>query len=135
MLELVKVPLFVPRVRGHPQAGQSERRFDHHAVRLDHVDDHLGNQKSSLGELVGRPQPVESVRSCRLALTTPVESADVVHVGFRRPLLAPSTAEATRDHVEAKYAENKLEGVGHWVPELASEQVSTSLLGHLRTSS
>jgi pimeloyl-ACP methyl ester carboxylesterase len=51
--------------------------------------------------------------------------------GSDDPYLAPSTAVATRDYVEATYTESELGDVGHWVPELASEQVSTALLGHL----
>jgi pimeloyl-ACP methyl ester carboxylesterase len=43
-------------------------------------------------------------------------------------------AEATRDYVAAPYRFEVIEGVAHWVPELASERVSELLLEQLRTN-
>jgi pimeloyl-ACP methyl ester carboxylesterase len=54
--------------------------------------------------------------------------------GSNDPYLAPATAHATRDHAAAAYAEVELEGVGHWVPDLAAERVSHLLLEHLSGS-
>jgi pimeloyl-ACP methyl ester carboxylesterase len=51
--------------------------------------------------------------------------------GADDPYLARSTALATRSHVTARYTEAELAGVGHWVPELASEAVTALLLEHM----
>ena len=47
------------------------------------------------------------------------------------PFLDPSTAAATRGHVTGSYREAALEGIGHWVPELADELVGELLLEQL----
>jgi pimeloyl-ACP methyl ester carboxylesterase len=47
------------------------------------------------------------------------------------PFLDPSTARATRLHATGSYREAELEGVGHWVPELAAEPLAELLLEHL----
>jgi pimeloyl-ACP methyl ester carboxylesterase len=52
--------------------------------------------------------------------------------GADDPYLARSTALATRAHVKARYTEKELPGTGHWVPDLAADQVSQLLLQHLR---
>jgi pimeloyl-ACP methyl ester carboxylesterase len=51
--------------------------------------------------------------------------------GTEDPFLDPSTAAATREHVTGTYKEVALDGVGHWVPELAAETVSELLAGHI----
>ncbi len=40
------------------------------------------------------------------------------------PFLAASTASETREHVSGTFREEVLDGVGHWVPELAGKRVS-----------
>ena len=52
--------------------------------------------------------------------------------GADDPYLARSTALATRPHVRARYTEKELAGTGHWVPDLAADQVTGQLLDHLR---
>jgi len=52
--------------------------------------------------------------------------------GADDPYLARSTALATRSHAKAGYTERELPGVGHWVPDLAADQVTGLLLQHLR---
>jgi pimeloyl-ACP methyl ester carboxylesterase len=47
------------------------------------------------------------------------------------PYLAASTAEATAGHVTGRYRAAVLEGVGHWIPERASEEFSRLILEHL----
>lgn len=47
------------------------------------------------------------------------------------PALGRAGAEATADHVEGPYRFEVLEGVGHWIPELAAEQLNRLLLEHL----
>ncbi|HEV2376101.1 MAG TPA: alpha/beta hydrolase [Streptosporangiaceae bacterium] len=52
--------------------------------------------------------------------------------GSEDPYLADSTARATRDHVTGPYTEVRLDGIGHWVPELAPIQMTELLLKHLQ---
>jgi pimeloyl-ACP methyl ester carboxylesterase len=47
------------------------------------------------------------------------------------PYLAASTAEATAEHVTGPYRVEVLEGVGHWIPELAPEKFSRLIREHL----
>jgi len=54
--------------------------------------------------------------------------------GSDDPFLAQSTARATREHVTGTYTEVQLNGVGHWVPELALGQVIDLLVRHRQTS-
>jgi pimeloyl-ACP methyl ester carboxylesterase len=42
------------------------------------------------------------------------------------------TAELSRDHVDAPYRFEVIEGVSHWVPDLAGERLTELLLEHLR---
>jgi pimeloyl-ACP methyl ester carboxylesterase len=51
--------------------------------------------------------------------------------GADDPYLARSTALATRAHVAAPYTETELEGVAHWLPELAPQAVTDLLVAHL----
>jgi pimeloyl-ACP methyl ester carboxylesterase len=51
--------------------------------------------------------------------------------GSDDPYLARPTALATRDHVKAPYTETELEGVGHWLPELAPRAITELLRAHL----
>ena len=43
-------------------------------------------------------------------------------------------AEATREHVQGPYRFEVLEGVSHWVPETAPEQLSALLIRHLAST-
>lgn len=68
-------------------------------------------------------------------LTLPAASIPTLFVwGSDDPFLAQSTARATREHVTGSYTEVQLNGVGHWVPELALVQVTDLLVDHLRSS-
>jgi pimeloyl-ACP methyl ester carboxylesterase len=48
------------------------------------------------------------------------------------PYLAAVTARATRSHISGPYTELPLDGIGHWVPELAPDAVTAALLTNLR---
>jgi hypothetical protein len=48
--------------------------------------------------------------------------------------LGRAATEATRAHVEAPYRLEVLEGVPHWVPELAADRVGELLTAHVRTA-
>lgn len=50
----------------------------------------------------------------------------------RDEALCRDGAELTGEYVDAPYRFEILEGVNHWVPELAADQVNTLLLAHLR---
>ena len=47
------------------------------------------------------------------------------------PFLAEATAAATREHVSGAFREEALEGVGHWVPELAADRLTELVFEHL----
>jgi pimeloyl-ACP methyl ester carboxylesterase len=51
------------------------------------------------------------------------------------PYLAASTAEATAGHVTGRYRAAVLEGVGHWIPERAAEELSRLILEHITVPS
>jgi pimeloyl-ACP methyl ester carboxylesterase len=53
--------------------------------------------------------------------------------GSEDPYLARATAHATNEHVTGPYTELQLDGVGHWVPELARNRVTELLVDHLRS--
>ena len=53
--------------------------------------------------------------------------------GADDPYLAGATARKTRAQVKAPYTERELDGVAHWLPELAAENLTALLLAHLRT--
>lgn len=68
-------------------------------------------------------------------LTLPAAPIPTLFVwGSDDPFLAASTARATRKHVTGPYTEVQLNGVGHWVPELALERLTDLLVHHLKTS-
>ncbi len=54
--------------------------------------------------------------------------------GSDDPFLGRCTARATREHVAGTYTEVELNGVGHWVPELALGRLTDLLVHHLQTS-
>ena len=43
----------------------------------------------------------------------------------------PDAAAATADYIEASYRFESLEGVNHWVPDIAADQVSAWILEHV----
>jgi pimeloyl-ACP methyl ester carboxylesterase len=47
------------------------------------------------------------------------------------PAIGPAGAHATEQHVTGPYRFVVLEGVGHWIPELAADRFNEELLGHL----
>jgi pimeloyl-ACP methyl ester carboxylesterase len=51
--------------------------------------------------------------------------------GVDDPYLAEETAMASADHVSGELRALPLEGIGHWVPETAADEVTDLLLEHL----
>jgi pimeloyl-ACP methyl ester carboxylesterase len=47
------------------------------------------------------------------------------------PALGPAAAQATAGFVTGPYRFVVLEGVGHWIPELAADRFTPLLLDHL----
>jgi pimeloyl-ACP methyl ester carboxylesterase len=65
-------------------------------------------------------------------LTLPAATVPTLFVwGADDPYLAKSTALATRAHVTARHTQTELEGVAHWLPELAPEAVTELLAAPL----
>jgi pimeloyl-ACP methyl ester carboxylesterase len=52
--------------------------------------------------------------------------------GSADPALTRAAAEATENYVAAPYRFEILEGAGHWLPEMNSEEVGSLILEHLR---
>jgi pimeloyl-ACP methyl ester carboxylesterase len=48
--------------------------------------------------------------------------------------LGRAATEATADHVDAPYRLEVLEGVPHWIPEIASDRVAELVTAHVRTA-
>jgi pimeloyl-ACP methyl ester carboxylesterase len=45
--------------------------------------------------------------------------------------LGPTAAYATEKHVTGPYRFVVIEGVGHWIPEMAADRFNEELLSHL----
>jgi pimeloyl-ACP methyl ester carboxylesterase len=72
------------------------------------------------------------VMSGRMSAETPPCAVPTLYVwSDDDPALGPAAAHATADLVTGPYRFVVLEGVGHWIPELASERFTPLLLGHL----
>ena len=64
---------------------------------------------------------------------TPAAAMPTLYVwSDKDPALGRDAAEATAELVTGPYRFEVLEGVGHWVPELAAERFNALLLEHLR---
>ena len=50
------------------------------------------------------------------------------------PAIGPEGAYATERYVTGPYRFVVLEGVGHWIPEMAADRFSAELLSHLAAS-
>jgi pimeloyl-ACP methyl ester carboxylesterase len=72
--------------------------------------------------------------SGRASAATPPAAMPTLYVwSDRDPALGRDAAEATAALVTGEYRFEVLEGVGHWVPELAAERFTSLLLNHLAT--
>lgn len=70
--------------------------------------------------------------SNKVAAATPTITVPTLFVwSDDDPALGPAAAHATADHVTGPYRFVVLKGVGHWIPELAAEQLNRELLAHL----
>ena len=71
--------------------------------------------------------------SGKASAATPPASVPTLYVwSDRDPALGRDAAEATAAHVTGPYRFEVLDGVGHWVPELAADRFTALLLAHLR---
>ena len=55
--------------------------------------------------------------------------------GDEDPYLCADPAYLTQDHVSAPYQFLVLDGIGHWVPEDAADDVSQAIINHVTTFS
>jgi pimeloyl-ACP methyl ester carboxylesterase len=70
--------------------------------------------------------------SGRASAATPPASMPTLYVwSDQDPALGRAAAEATADLVTGPYRFEVLEGVGHWIPELAADRFTPTLLAHL----
>jgi len=58
----------------------------------------------------------------------PTAIATTFVYGMDDPFLTPAVAAETRSHVSGVYEEVALDGIGHWVPELAPDRMSELIL-------
>jgi pimeloyl-ACP methyl ester carboxylesterase len=80
---------------------------------------------------------IDWYRALPLGAGTPVGRVRVptLHVwGTGDRFLGRAATEATGQHVEAPYRLEVLEGVPHWVPELAAERVGELVTAHVRSA-
>jgi pimeloyl-ACP methyl ester carboxylesterase len=70
--------------------------------------------------------------SGRASAATPPSPVPTVYLwGDQDPALGRAAAEATAEHVTGPYTFGVLEGTGHWIPELAADELHAFLLPHL----
>jgi pimeloyl-ACP methyl ester carboxylesterase len=94
------------------------------------VDDHL----AVLGDVAALTAAVDWYRSMsgRASAATPPSPVPTLFAwGDQDPALGRDAAEATADLVTGPYRFEVLEGVGHWIPELAADRFTPLLLDHL----
>ena len=72
-------------------------------------------------------------RSCTTASTSRRSSYPTLHIwSDGDPALGRVGTDATAEWVDAPYRLEVLEGVGHWIPEEAADQVGPMIAGHIR---
>jgi pimeloyl-ACP methyl ester carboxylesterase len=70
--------------------------------------------------------------SGRASAATPPSSVPTLYVwGDQDPALGRTAAEATAELVTGPYRFEVLEGTGHWIPELAADELHALLVPHL----
>lgn len=96
----------------------------------DHVD--------AYAEVLGTPEALGAALNWYRANPLPVDArigpvrVPTLYVfGTEDGAFAATTAEATEDFVDGPYVYVELEDEGHWIPELAAEEVLAELLPHL----
>jgi pimeloyl-ACP methyl ester carboxylesterase len=84
------------------------------------------------GALVAAIDWYRSMSGAASAATPPSPVPTLYVWSDQDPALGRDAAEATADLVSGPYRFEVLEGVGHWIPELAAEPFTALLLQHLR---
>jgi pimeloyl-ACP methyl ester carboxylesterase len=83
------------------------------------------------GALVAAFDWYRSMSGAASAATPPATMPTVYVVGDDDPTIGRDAAAATAEYVTGPYAFHPLEGVGHWIPELAAATFTPLLLAHL----
>ena len=60
--------------------------------------------------------------------------ADAARVEHRRPFLGRAGIEASAQFVDAPYRLEVLDGISHWIPELAPDRVAELVTAHVKTA-
>jgi pimeloyl-ACP methyl ester carboxylesterase len=98
---------------------------------LDAVDEYVA-VLSEPGALVAAIDWYRSM-SGKASAATPAAEVPTLYVwSDRDPSLGRDAAEATAELVSGPYRFEVLEGVGHWIPELAADRFTPLLLEHLQ---
>ncbi len=99
-------------------------------LSADAVGGHVEDM-SDPGALVAAVDWYRSM-SARTSAATPACPVPTLYVwSDEDPAIGRAAAEATADHVVGPYEFVVLEGVGHWIPELATDRFTGLLLTHI----
>jgi pimeloyl-ACP methyl ester carboxylesterase len=108
-------------------------RASYAGLEAGEVDEYMAHF-SAPGILTGALNHFRAFDYAEWAELPPARMATLFVWGSDDPYLGESTARATREHVAAGYTEVKLDGIGHWVPELAPTRMGELLLDHIHAS-
>lgn len=87
---------------------------------------------SDPGALVAAVDWYRSMSGAASAATPPSSAPTLYAWSDQDPALGRAAAEATAEFVTGPYRFEVLEGVGHWVPELAADRFADLVLEHVR---
>ena len=99
-------------------------------LESDAIDEYVA-VLSQPGALVAAIDWYRSMSGTASAATPPASMPTLYVWSDQDPSLGRDAAEATASLVTGHYRFEVLEGVGHWIPELASEPFTSLLLEHL----
>lgn len=97
----------------------------------DHVVDGYVADLSEPGALVAAVDWYRSMSGAASAATPPSSVPTLYVWSDQDPVLGRGAADATSDQVTGPYRFEVLEGVGHWIPELAADAFGRLLVDHL----
>jgi pimeloyl-ACP methyl ester carboxylesterase len=107
-------------------------RVAYTGLDADAVEDYLAHF-SRPGALVAAVDWYRAQSGTASGATPPSQVPTLYVWSDQDPSVGREAAEATADHVTGPYRFEVYEGVGHWIPELAADRFTPSLLDHLRS--
>lgn len=107
-------------------------RLVYSGLEVDAVEEYV-SVLAQPGALVAAIDWYRSMSGAASAATPAASMPTLYAWGDQDPALGRDAAEATADFVTGPFRFEVLEGVGHWVPELAADAFTALLLEHLRS--